>query len=58
MTVDDWYLQMFSQMLKTGHEVNIEHVTAVLAATATEIAWDMEKLENLDKVDTNVSRGF
>jgi len=43
------FAQMFSQMLKTGHVVELEHVITVLAATVQEIRVNEEKRGNLEQ---------
>merc|ERR1719383_925503 len=48
------FAQMFSQMLKTGHEVNLDQVTSVLSATVKEISGNQYKLENDEKDEKDI----
>ena len=41
---------MFSQMYKSGHGLNLDQVTSVLASTVQEISWNIEKISSTEKV--------
>ena len=41
---------MFSQMYKSGHGLNLDQVTSVLASTVQEISWNIEKISLTEKV--------
>ncbi|XP_023336354.1 protein fem-1 homolog B, partial [Eurytemora carolleeae] len=43
------FAQMFSQMYKSGHGLNLDQVTSVLASTVQEISWNIEKISLTEK---------